>query len=175
MKFAKACMLAASASTVANGADATIQEVLNIFSSGFLSDTQFYKGLLLNMQRDSGNLNTDCVVGYDDFLTLYANLKTELQTDVSYYASLKGKGQGDGSAFGFQLSKGSKYIDLLASGINVYNQCDVDYYMRALSKATSNVSGIANQLVNIYWRTDDVALYNNLATAFTSKDVDLGS
>ena len=64
---------------------------------------------------------------------------------------------------------------MLASGVNVYNMCDVDYYLRALSKATSNVSGAANQLVNIYYRTGETAVYNDLATAFKNNDMTLAS
>ena len=142
MKFTKACMLAATSASVANAAGVTT--VLDVFSSGMLSETAFFTGLLTNMQRDAGNTNTDCIKGWEDYLELYTDLKTELKSDVEYYAGLKDKGQGNGSAAGFQLQKGAKYIDLLASGVNVYNQCDVDYYMRALSKATSNVSGLAN-------------------------------
>ena len=171
MKFARACIAAASIGTVANAADAGLTEVFNVFSSGFLGDTTFYKGLLQSMQRDSGSLTTSCMSGYDDFLTLWTELQTEMKSDANYYTSLKAKGQADGSAVGFAFSKGQKYLDLLASGVNVYNNCDVDYYMRALSKATSNVSGACNQLINLYWRTADVQIYNDLATAFKSKDV----
>ena len=96
------------------------------------------------MQRDTGSLTTSCMSGYDDFLSLYSDLQEELKTDAAYYSSLKAKGQADGSSVGFALQKGQKYLDLLASGVNVYNSCDVDYYMRALSKAVSNVSGACN-------------------------------
>ena len=82
------------------------------------------------------------------------------------------KGQGKGSGLGFQLSKGAKYIDLLTSGVNVYNQCDIDYYMRALSKATSNVSGIANQLVNTYFRSTETSTFESLKTALDSNDIE---
>ena len=46
MKFAKACIAAASIGTVAKAADAGLTTVFDIFSSGFLGDTAFYKGLL---------------------------------------------------------------------------------------------------------------------------------
>ena len=106
MKFAKACIAAASIGTVANAADAGLTTVFEIFESGFLSDTEFYKGLLKNMQRDTGSLTTSCMTGYDDFLSLYSDLQAELKTDAAYYSSLKAKGQADGSSFGFALQKG---------------------------------------------------------------------
>ena len=104
------------------------------------------------MQRNTGDLSTSCMTGYDSFLTLWTDLSEELKTDVTYYAALKDKGQAKGSSIGFMFTKGQRYLDLLASGVNVYNQCDIDYYMRSISKAVSNVSGACNQLVNVYFR-----------------------
>ena len=176
MRFTRACALAASAATVTNAADAGIGTIFDFFGSSMIGDPSFYKGLLLNMQLDAGNVLTDCMSGYDDFLTLYDDLKTELATDVEYFAAIKDKGQGSGSSVGFYLSKGNKYLDLLASGVNVYNSCDVDYYMRAFSKATSNVSGFVNQSINVVFRVyNDGELFTNLETAFTSGDISLAS
>ena len=47
--------------------------------------------------------------------------------------------------------------------------------MRALSKATSNVSGICNQLVNTYYRSEEGGVYDELAQAFVDKDVKVAS
>ena len=51
MRFTKALAAAATVGTAANAADAGITEVFNIFESGMLGSTTFYKGLLMNMQR----------------------------------------------------------------------------------------------------------------------------
>ena len=59
---------------------------------------------------------------------------------------------------------------MFTSFTNVYNQCDVDYYMIALSKATSNVAGAVNQIINTGFRLDDTSRYENLAQAFTDGD-----
>ena len=69
-----------------------------------------------------------------------------------YYAGLKAKGQGTGFIVGYNIDKGMKYIDMLTSFTNVYNNCDVDYYMIAMSKATGNVAGFVNQITNTLFR-----------------------
>ena len=38
---------------------------------------------------------------------------------------------------------------------NVYNECDIDYYFIAVSKATSSVPGVVNQAINYAWRQQD--------------------
>ena len=43
--------------------------------------------------------------------------------------------------------------------------------MRALSKATSNVSGIANQLVNTYFRSTETSTFESLKTALDGNDI----
>ena len=70
MKFTRACTIAAVSATFANAQTDTvgISEVFNVFGSGMLQDVDFYKGLLLNMQRDAGNTETDCMSGFDDYL-----------------------------------------------------------------------------------------------------------
>ena len=102
MRFGKACIVAASVGYGANAADAAgLDTVLKVFEDDFLSSTAFYKNLLLNMQRNTGDVSTSCMTGYDSFLTLYTDLSEELKTDVTYYAALKDKGQANGSSIGF--------------------------------------------------------------------------
>ena len=86
---------------------------------------------------------------------LWTQLQSYVKSDAEYYKGLKEKGQAAGNSAGFALDKFEKYVDLATSFTNVYNECDVDYYMQAGSKAISNVSGFCNQLVNTYWRAQD--------------------
>jgi len=68
MKFTRACQIAASLGSVAYVAEAqSLSTVFDIFSSGMLNNQDFYKNLLLTLQRDSGNTTTDCMKGYSDF------------------------------------------------------------------------------------------------------------
>ena len=109
--------------------------------------------MLLNMQKDSANENTDCMEGYDQFLVLWNELIVYISSDTEYYKGLSEKGQATGNDVGFAMQKFEKYVDIATSATNVFNECDIDYYMQALSKAVSNVAGFSNQLVNTYWRS----------------------
>ena len=54
---------------------------------------------------------------------------------------------------------------------NLYNECDLEYYVQSVSKATSNVAGLCNQLINIYWRmSEDGAIFEEMETAFAAED-----
>jgi len=86
---------------------------------------------------------------------------------------LKDKGQGAGTNVGFYLDKGAKYIDLAASAVNVYNQCDVEYYMQSFSLAVSSLPGFANQVVNTYFRSKETTVYSNLSKALLSNPIDV--
>ena len=70
-----------------------------------------------------------------------------------------------------------KYMDMLTASTNVYNNCDVDYYMIALSKASGNVAGFVNQTVNTLFRNyseDDISNYTDLAASLEAgKTVDV--
>ena len=168
MKFSQSLI---AASALVYGAQAAgIDTVLDVFGSGMLSDWTFYRNFLMQLQRDTGNETTDCIVAFDDMESMYADLSTSLQDDTEYYAGLAAKGQGEGTQVGYAMDKFTKYIDMTTAFTNVYNNCDVDYYAIALSKATSNVSGFANQAVNIYWRTQEEAVYEDLEDALTSGD-----
>jgi hypothetical protein len=80
------------------------------------------------------------------------------------------KGQGNGTGFGYFFDKIENYMSLATGFTNVYNNCDLDYYMIAMSKATGNVSGAVNQVINTLWRTTDTSNYDALATALTAGD-----
>jgi len=53
---------------------------------------------------------------------------------------------------------------------NLFNECDIEYYMQALSKATSNVAGFCNQAVNTYFRLQESTVYDEMEVAFTALD-----
>ena len=162
MKFVYACMVASMASYTANASTDCFLSTLGApdlcvisetFTSGLLKDQTFFKNMLKNMQKDAANENTDCMEGYDQFLSLWNELIVYVENDSEYYKGLSEKGQATGNEVGFALDKFEKYIDIATSATNVFNECDIDYYMQALSKAISNVAGFSNQLVNTYWRS----------------------
>ena len=122
------------------------------------------------MQRDTTNTSSDCMTGYDSFLTLWTNLKTNLESDADYLAGIAAKGQGQGSTAGYELDKIEKYIDVATGATNVFNECDIDYYLQAISKATSNVAGFVNQAINTGYRSQETTQFADLATAIAAED-----
>ena len=112
------------------------------------------------------------MAGWDTLKELYDQLQTYLVDDTLYLQGLLEKGQGSGTNVGYILDKGDKYISLFTGFTNVYNQCDVEYYVMAVSKAVQNVPGAVNQIINTIWRTTDNTLYENLSTALTNEDTE---
>lgn len=109
--------------------------------------------------------------GYNVLKETYALLEANLLDDALYLQGLAEKGMGAGTDIGYAMDKFEKYLDLATAGTNVFNECDVDYYMIALSKATSNVSGFCQQAVNTYWRiSSDEQLFTDLQTALDNTD-----
>ena len=57
-----------------------------------IKDINFYEKLLLNLQRDPGNTDTDCMRGYATMKTLITDLQSNLDSDAEYYAGVAAKG-----------------------------------------------------------------------------------
>lgn len=167
MKFAQSCVIATMAA-VSSAADISI--ILTILDTDLLNNAIFQKTFLQNLQKDNQNTASDCMVGYDTLLTTYSQLVTNLNSDANYYAGLKEKGNGQGSEYGYALDKVESYIDMLTVSTNLYNECDIEYYAQAVSKATSNVSGFCGQAFNTYFRLQESTLYDEMEVAFTAED-----
>ena len=76
MKFSQPLI---AASALVYGAQAAgIDTVLDVFGSGMLSDWTFYRNFLMQLQRDTGNETTDCIVAFDDMESMYSDLSTSL-------------------------------------------------------------------------------------------------
>ena len=167
MKFVQSCMIASMAGYVTNAADISV--VLTFWDTGMQHDQNFQKSFLQNLQRDTTNTSSDCMNGYETLLEVYDTLQVNLESDADYLAGLAAKGQADGTAYGYALSKFESYVDMATVSTNLFNECDIDYYMIAVSKAVSNVAGFVNQAINTYFRyTDDSTLYDEMETAFTA-------
>ena len=137
------------------------------------SSSTFWESYLLQLQRDTGNRDTDCIKSFIEMQSQYGDLEDSLLSDTSYYAGLAAKGQGAGSEVGYAFDKAQKYINMATITTNVYNNCDVDYYMEATSKAVGNVSGFSNQIVNTAWRAyEDQTNFNNLAAAVKTNNAE---
>ena len=121
--------------------------------------------------NDSGIGQSNCMSSLSTFEGIYMQLKATINSDVQYYASLKAKGNGEGSNAGFQLSKMAKYSDLAVAGFDFYNNCNLDYYSMAVGFNTQSMSGLMNFGTNIYWRmTTEEPTIDNLVTGLTAKN-----
>lgn len=170
MKFIQSCMLASMAGYVSNAADITV--ILEFFETDLMNDETFQQQFLLNLQRDSTNTNSDCMKGYTTLKETYASLVTNLESDADYLAGLAAKGQGAGTSYGYALDKFESYIDMATVSTNLFNECDLDYYLMAISKAVSNVAGFINQAINTYFRMNEGSVYDEMEVAFENEDAE---
>ena len=65
--------------------------------NNYLSSLSFWRNVLLYMQDDDGNVTSQCITTFDEFIVLQNGIASKLATDVDYYAGLASKGQGNGS------------------------------------------------------------------------------
>lgn len=134
----------------------------------FVYDLSFWRTVLLNMQQDTGNEASECITTFDAFNVLVDDIIADTADSVSYYQGLAEKGQGSGTEVGFMLEKGQRYIDSAIFGVNVFNYCDLDYYLVSLGKALGTASGAFNQVVNLGYRFfsyEDQENYYNMSVA----------
>ena len=168
MKFFQSCMIASMAGVVSNAADISV--ILEFFETDLINDETFQRAFLLNLQRDPTNESSDCMTGYSTLQTVYASLAKNLESDADYLAGLAAKGQADGTEYGYALSKFESYIDMATVSTNLFNECDLDYYLMAVSKAVSNVAGFFNQAINTYFRMNEGTVYDEMEVAFAASD-----
>lgn len=126
----------------------------------------------MNLQRDKTNTQSDCLDGFETLKATSSDLQANLENDADYLAGLAAKGQGAGSSVGYALDKFESYVDMLTVSTNLYNECDIEYYAQALSKATSNVAGFVNQGINTYFRMQEGTIFTEMETAFLAEDID---
>ena len=137
-----------------------------------LQSLTFWRQTLLYAQKAQGDTTTQCIKTFDGLVALYADMKPSLGNAKLYYEQLRQKGQGAGSNLGLFFNDMQQYIDLYIYGVNVFNYCDIDYYLRAVSKWFS-FSGGMNQVVNLGWRalsTKEMPLFYDMSLAVMYKD-----
>lgn len=167
MRFAATLALAAGVAQAQS-----ITDVLSVVQHPMFTTMAFWQTFLLNLQRDTTNTSSDCMSGFSDLEALYNELQAYIVDDTAYLAGLAEKGLGAGTEFGYMMDKGEKYIDLAISSTNVFNECDIKYYVNAVTLALSNVSGLVNQIVNTVWRSQDTSMYADMQTCVANSDSD---
>ena len=147
-----------------------ILDLLKNFSS--YNNLTFWRQVFLYTQQSQGNELSDCITTFDNFKTLVDDVSKSTASSAEYYAGLALKGQGSGSLAGFYFDNFQQYIDVYIDAVNVFNYCDINYYMRAFGKWFS-ASGGVNQAINTFWRfisTDDMQQYYDLSVAMMQKN-----
>ena len=164
MKFAQSCMLAASMGAMTQAADISV--VLTFMETDMPNDQTFQQEFLLQLQKDTTNTSSDCMVGFETLKTTYNQLVSNLESDAEYVAGLQAKGQGSGTSYGYAIDKFESYVDMATVSTNLFNECDIEYYLQAVSKAVSNVAGFVNQGINTYFRMQESTTFDEMETAF---------
>ena len=54
----------------------------------YMSSLSFWRNVLLYMQDDDGNVTSQCITTFDEFITLQNGIAAKLATDVDYYEGL---------------------------------------------------------------------------------------
>ena len=170
MKFVNSCMLASMAALGSNAADISV--ILTIQETRLTNNATFQQTFLKNLQKDPTNETSDCMTGYTTLQETYSALVSNLESDADYLAGLAAKGQGTGSEYGYMLDKFESYVDMATVSTNLFNECDLNYYLESLSKAVSNVAGFVNQAINTYWRMQESTVFDEMETAFSVNDLD---
>ena len=75
-------------------------------------------------------------------MELYRQLGEIKNYSTTYYNGRKQKGNGHGTNAGYKADVYVKYMDLMVELTNLYNQCDLDYYMQAFAPILTSLSGI---------------------------------
>lgn len=174
MRFTKALAAAASVAYVAE-ANASLATVLEVANADFARTTVFWKKVFLNMQRDTTNSASQCQYAYDEAIEMYENLTDMLfAADAydNYSAALQSKGQGSGTKYGKALFDFEQYIELATSWVSVYNACECKFYTQALSKVFSGIPEFIGQLVNLFFRNQDLTLFEAIAQSLVDNDED---
>ena len=133
---------------------------------------EFIENFFLYTQHDKGNTKSECYTTFKEYQSMYNTLTTAANDSAAYYKGLKEKGQGKGTGVGNEVNKFQGYVDVFISSVNVFNYCDVDYYLRSFSKILT-VSGAVNFGVNVLFRvfsTDDMDNYYKMSLAVDSKN-----
>ena len=123
----------------------------NFFS--WIANKDYQKGVLTALQAvydDSGALTTvdssACIIAYD---VLWGDIESLSYDDVAaaktaFQEMREAKGDIGATNMGFFIDQFGTYQQLVTSGFDFYNECNLDYYMVAIGQAAQNPTGFVN-------------------------------
>ena len=114
-----------------------------------------------------------CITSFNSFWTAKDGIDLQMIEDT-YIAARELKGAGSGTHIGFLISNASLYQQVLISGFDFYNNCNIDYYMKALGVASQNVAGLTNIGTNLAFRvfSSSDTTFTDLVDAVSAYDLD---
>ena len=71
---------------------------------------------------------------------------------VVYNMGRAEKGNGVGSVAGYWIYKISAYMDSVVEMTNIFNECDIDYFLMAFGTCVTSLSGALDLVTNFMFR-----------------------
>ena len=75
-----------------------------------------------------------------------------LRSSTNYYEGKKLKGDGKGTEAGYIMSKIPEFTDLSTQVMNLSNNCNFNYYYKAIGAATQGLSGALDMTISLLFR-----------------------
>ena len=129
------------------------------------------------LQIDVWNDESNCVLEVDSYLTLYRDVTVSGHYSLDYFAGRSQKGNGEGTEAGYKADHYFKYMDLMVEATNMWNECDLDYYMQAFAPVFTTLSGflwIITSLTSIIINESEVEVYVGMSKASFDRDAAKG-
>lgn len=117
--------------------------------------------------------SSNCIASYSTFWAAKDGIDLQM-VEATYAAARAAKGSGDGTHIGFLIQNASLYQQVLISGFDFYNNCNIDYYMKAVGTATQNVAGFTNIATNLAFRvfSSSDTTFTDMVDAVTAYEAD---
>ena len=137
---------------------------------------KFWRSSLQAMQMTTNSTkgnDTKCLDTFDGFDNFYKEAVAKSQNRTAYDEAQKEKGTGAGSTIGFYIANGQRYLDVGVYAVNIFNYCQLNYYLVSFGKSFGTASGAVNTGITLFWRvigTEDMQIYYDLSSAIIEND-----
>lgn len=109
--------------------------------SYFAFELTFWENFMANMQVNTDNFESNCILQIDEYVELYRDIYQETRTNIFYVDGVNRKGAGTPTDYGFWLDVITQYADLVVEMANLYEICSLDYIMQAFAPIFTSLSG----------------------------------
>lgn len=102
------------------------------------------------MQVNTGNYQSKCATELIQFYDIQRNIYYEFASNVAYEKGRDQKGNGRGSFAGYKIAQFVAWLDILVELTNLYNECQLDYYMQAWAPMFTSLSGFLGIFTSLW-------------------------